>query len=52
MWFRNYMPDRAKLSHPSRLEEELGTVALACQCSWCNVAALGGKHPHTHWFVG
>jgi len=26
--------------------------ALACQCSWCNVAAFGRKHTHTHWFVG
>jgi len=52
MWFRNYMPTRAKLSDPSRLVPDRGSTALACQCSWCNVAAFGGKHPHTHWFVG
>jgi len=48
MFFRNFVPNRAKLA--AKLVASEGMSALCCQCSWCNMAAWGGRVPHSFWF--
>jgi hypothetical protein len=48
MFFRNHVPNRAKLAE--RLESADGRSAYACQCSWSTIDAWRGKVPHDYWF--
>jgi hypothetical protein len=48
MFFRNYMPNVAKLQ--AQLLPQDGVAAHACQCSWCTIDSWGAKVPHDFWF--
>ena len=49
MFFRNFMPNTAKLR--AQLQPQDGVAAYACQCSWCTVDSWGGKVPFDFWFA-
>ena len=49
MFFRNFVPDCAKLA--TRLREHEGSTAYACQCNWISADTWAGKLP-AQWFGG
>ena len=49
MFFRNFVPDCAKLA--TRLREQDGSTAYACQCNWISADTWAGKLP-AQWFGG
>ena len=49
MFFRNFVPDCAKLA--TRLRDQEGSTAYACQCNWISADTWAGKLP-AQWFGG
>lgn len=49
MFFRNFMPDRAKLS--AKLRPKEGSSAYACQCAWASVQAGARNGLRDEWFA-